>query len=159
MSNPSKSTSLVGGHSLDRSWWCNHPHIFLWWRTHLLQYWILPAVYPHDVLGSLHLVCQNRDYDPVWMPQRKLELYKKKNGKIYGLVPIFLKEHSPLDLVPHFFWIVWKYLQYLSQNIHEPNMIHLLDHNLVIWIFTQGEARYLNHSKSSVQGTDLFISY
>ena len=61
---------------------------------------MLPTIYPHDVLGSLYLVCQRRDYDPVQMPLWELGLDEKRKGQLYGLVPAFLKEHSPLDLVP-----------------------------------------------------------
>ena len=58
-----------------------------------------PTVYPHDLIGSLHLAFQRRYYDPFKIPRWKLELGKKINGQPYGLVPAFLKQHSPLDLV------------------------------------------------------------
>ena len=115
---------------------------------------MLPAVYPHDVLGSLYLVRQRRYYDPVQMPWWKLELDEKRNGQLYVFVHGFLKEHSPLDLVPQTkVRIFSKYLQCLRQTMQEPNLIYLLDQNLVIWIFIQCEARYLNRSKLPVQGT------
>ena len=155
---PSKSNYLVEGHSSDISWWCKHPHKMNLSKTHLLHAWILPAVYLHDVLVRLHIVCQRKYHNPVKMPWRKFELYEKRNGQLYGLLSDFLKENSPLYLeLQTKVWIVWKYLQRLRQKMHEPNLIYLLDHNLVVWIFIKYEVKYLNHSKLAVQGTALFL--
>ena len=61
---------------------------------------MLIAVYPNDLIGSLYLVCQSRNYNPVQIPWWKLEFDEKRYGQIYGLVPAFLKKNSPLDIVP-----------------------------------------------------------
>ena len=121
---------------------------------------MLPAVYPHDVLGILNRVRQRRDYEPVQMPWWKLELDEKRNGQLYVFVHGFLKEHSPLDLVPQTkVRIFSKYLQCLRQTMQEPNLIYLLDQKFVILIFIQRKAIYLNHSTLTVQGIALFLSY